>query len=1301
MSRELIVKLRENLHKPLADGLPVILRDLRRAAELARDPSQNLAERERTAHSLATLIFAFLEEETDKAFGPEALRLLFTLGRPGIVLGLKHLRRRRLPAPEAEALILSGPKPEQLLFFNHYFQAPADLDPVLDARFWKAFLALASEDAELILNFLGQGLRLALPIQKALVEGSFWMWMRRLFKGGLAPDQAAYVANSLAALESAEVAVHLAGLLDTSSAQAVRALLTAMGAAGATRDPRIIKPLAGLLDHADLAVRQAALGLLVGMKAPRAALAWAKCSRQGKEGRPALALIALKMDSEEFRALLSALPVEDRKELILTLFSALSLFFPGFLHRFLGSAASGAKAAAAVDALMAFSRDHKPPKLLGKLFRPPVGAEAAPWFEPVAGTALPEKKKGGLFCRKPAEGPSLAEQMAGDGATGVEAPGQVLADKSFKGLSLRGAGLNRCCLTKVVFEDCVFTQVDLRGARLDGVRFTNCRFQHVRLGEATLVGSTFESCRFERCDLVRATFERARLTECEWSGCMLDQAAFSASALDRCLFEACNFWAASFRGVEASGVSFESTDFSQAFFSACRFQGLGLAECTFTGARGREMLLAGVSVQGCSFEGAHFLGLTTFDPDFLEAEARTLDHILAASAERFEPQAAPPACSEGPALSLAARAVAEWIAQREARDRCRLSMAHNRRRLAWAGAKMGAEAGRFLRLLPLVLAADLSATAKGAFAHTPCLVDGGPPTHGERRLLERYFPGAKLTPFEPGGVRVLGLYSIGSFGSIAQTGASDIDLWVCLTPDSPRGEDLFPFRAKMAWLETWAASTFGLEVHFFPMELSKAQTNDFGLSDEEGAGSSLALLLKEEFYRTSLCLAGRVPVWLLTDPGAPEAAYAAQVLRLERLAGFPAEGLLDLGHLGQIPEDEFFGASLWQIVKALKSPFKSVMKLALMEKCMERREEAGTLLCDRLKANLHRGVRDLWAVDPYALLFKEVNDHYQARGDQETMLLLGMAFCLKAGVGGRDDLFPRLNPQVGNSLGEYFYPSSTFRPGDKIKTAQADIQTFTGRSEVGQKVAQFMAGAYQRMTKGLGQDVAARISRQDLTKLGRRVMAHFSPKENKVMRIPFMSSPKGLFRTLSFSAEAGQWVAKGQLKAIGEHKGDHKPDHKMEAEVIRREPGPLKLMAWLIVNGIYTPDVYLQIDPALSPVSAEDAAALMKALYDFFPWKQTFDPDMEQNLAPEQVVKAFFALNLRAPRQETAVTEAGLVLATNWGEMFCIPEAKNPARAERAPFPFLKENTKAKMAEGILCTAFVPKHANCPPIHFF
>jgi adenylate cyclase class 1 len=1345
MPRELVVTLRESLQGG-GDSPAVVLRDLRRAADLARDPACPPADRERALVTLAVLIHGFLAGEPDKEFSAEALRLLLSLGRAGTVLGLKHLRRRGLPAPEAAKLLLSGSGPEQLALLNQYFQAPRDLDPALDAALWKAFLALASGGAELLLDHLARGPRLALPIQRVLVEGAFWMWMRRLFQGGLAPEETAYVARGLAALESPEVAAFLAARLGAAPPGAVEALVGAVAAAGPSRDPRVLGPLAGLLDHAEPRVRRAALAALLTVQAPRAALAFLKCRRQEGLGAGSLAPEVLRLNGAEFRALLSRLDAPGRSALVLELFSALARFFPAFLKRFLSAAQAGEGERLA---LLDFASAHKWPRSLAKLFHPPGGAEAAPWYGPVADVALPEKKKAGLFGRKPAEGPSLAAQLAaaappeasgnpsagraggqsggqglgfsigapggqaagpsgGGQVTGVSAPGQELSGGAYRGLTLRGAVLNRCRLEGVAFADCAFLQADLRGARLGKASFTNCRFVNVRLGEAVLAAATFTGCRFEGCDAVRASAERCRFTDCEWSGCLLDQSAWTSCVLAGCQFEACLLRGASFRGVEASGVGFESTDLGQAFLAGCRFTGLGLSGCDFSGARGRDLLLDGATVADTSFEGASFLDLCTFDPDFLAAEARTLERILSGASaggtdtEAFSPLPAPPECAGRPALALAARAVAEWIGQREAKDRCRLALAQDRRRLAWATAKMGAEPGRFPRLLPLALSADLGAPAGRAFAHLPCRVDGSVPTPGERRLLERCLPGARLG--EPahslahsladnqagGQVHVLGLYAIGSLGSVAQTGDSDLDLWVVFSPDSPRGEALRPFLDKLAWLEKWADSAFGLEVHFFPMELAKVRANDFGLSDEEGAGSSLALLLKEEFYRTGLRLAGRVPAWLLTDPGADEAAHAAQVRRLEGLAVFPAGGLADLGHLGQIPEGEFFGASLWQMVKALKSPFKSVLKLGLVDRSLTHREEAGTLLCDRLKANLHHGLRDLWSIDPYALLFKEVNDHYLARGDQDTLLLLGMAFCLKAGVGGRDDTFPAHNPRVGSSLGDYFYPSSSFRPEDKVRAAQGGLLTFAGRAEAGQRVAQFMASAYQRISQGLTQGVAARISRQDLTKLGRRIMAHFAPRENKVMRVPFMSSPKGLFGTISFAADGGQWVARGQFRAG--------PGVRAEPEAIRREAAPMRLMAWLMANGVYTPDAYLQIDPALSPVSAEDVTALMRALHEFFPWKRTFDPGMEEGLSPERVVRAFFVSNLRAPRQETALVELAIVYSTNWGEMFCLPEVRNPARAELAPLSFLKPLTQAEVGHGVIASSFKPKHAACPDL---
>ena len=77
--------------------------------------------------------------------------------------------------------------------------------------------------------------------------------------------------------------------------------------------------------------------------------------------------------------------------------------------------------------------------------------------------------------------------------------------------------------------------------------------------------------------------------------------------------------------------------------------------------------------------------------------------------------------------------------------------------------------------------------------------------------------------------------------------------------------------------------------------------------------------------------------------------------------GAEAGTCIDFGHLEAIPPEEYFGASLWQIVKAIKSPFKSIMKFALLERYVDESQRGG-LLCDRLKEQLLLGRRDVWRV---------------------------------------------------------------------------------------------------------------------------------------------------------------------------------------------------------------------------------------------------------------------------------------------------------------------------------------------------
>ena len=107
--------------------------------------------------------------------------------------------------------------------------------------------------------------------------------------------------------------------------------------------------------------------------------------------------------------------------------------------------------------------------------------------------------------------------------------------------------------------------------------------------------------------------------------------------------------------------------------------------------------------------------------------------------------------------------------------------------------------------------------------------------------------------------------------------------------------------------------------------------------------------------------------------------------------GFRASRYVDLGAAGSPQLEEYFGAAIWQIVKAWKSPLKSVLKMALLRRNVQQ-GAAAEPLCERLKAKVWDGER----TDPYRLLFEEALDGCDAGGDEQAAQLLGTCFYLKS-----------------------------------------------------------------------------------------------------------------------------------------------------------------------------------------------------------------------------------------------------------------------------------------------------------------
>jgi len=222
-----------------------------------------------------------------------------------------------------------------------------------------------------------------------------------------------------------------------------------------------------------------------------------------------------------------------------------------------------------------------------------------------------------------------------------------------------------------------------------------------------------------------------------------------------------------------------------------------------------------------------------------------------------------------------------------------------------------------------------------------------------------------------------GIFLMGSLGTLAQADQSDMDVWICHDANlSP--EAVLELRKKCQALETWAA-TMGAEAHFFLIDPQRfvLGERDAQLSGDD-CGTTQHYLLLDEFYRTAIWLAGRTPIWWLV-PVYEEARYAEYTHTLLSKRFIREDEVLDLGNMSHIPPGEFIGAGLWQLFKGIESPYKSVLKLLLIEAYASEHPQVQCLSM-RLKKEVFANRVNLDELDPYMMVYRRIEEYLLARG---------------------------------------------------------------------------------------------------------------------------------------------------------------------------------------------------------------------------------------------------------------------------------------------------------------------------------
>ncbi|MEG5264977.1 class I adenylate cyclase [Pseudomonas sp. JDS28PS106] len=436
-----------------------------------------------------------------------------------------------------------------------------------------------------------------------------------------------------------------------------------------------------------------------------------------------------------------------------------------------------------------------------------------------------------------------------------------------------------------------------------------------------------------------------------------------------------------------------------------------------------------------------------------------------------------------------------------------------------------------------------------------------------------------------------GLFLMGSLGTLAQADQSDMDVWVCHDSDLP-AEALDELRRKCQALEAWAA-TMGAEAHFFLIDPQrfKAGDRDTRLSSDD-CGTTQHFLLLDEFYRTAIWLAGRTPMWWRV-PAYQEDNYEDYTHTLLSKRFIRADEVLDLGPMAQIPAGEFLGAGLWQLFKGLDSPYKSVLKLLLIE-VYSSEYPSVQCLSMRFKQAVFANRLDLDELDPYMVVYRRIEEHLQARSETERLELVRRSLYLKVNRkltgparqrnnSWQRQLLERLTHEWGWDTRQLALLDS--RSQWKVRQVAHERRSLVNELNYSYRFLTLFARLH---------NIANVIDTRDMKVLGRRLYAAFERKAGKIEFINPGIAPDLAEDTLTLVQSPNKREpGKTQWALYNGNLGVYEWEN---FSPIKRSRELLELLTWCHRNGVIDATTRLALHPGTSDLTEFELFNLLGAL---------------------------------------------------------------------------------------------------------
>lgn len=546
-----------------------------------------------------------------------------------------------------------------------------------------------------------------------------------------------------------------------------------------------------------------------------------------------------------------------------------------------------------------------------------------------------------------------------------------------------------------------------------------------------------------------------------------------------------------------------------------------------------------------------------------------------------------------------------------------------------------------------------------------------------RFASERLFPNIiirrneRFTPF------IETVLLMGSTGSIAQSQKSDADFTIFINKDNVPDDQLSWFHKKLQMIEEWAWETYKLEIHFFINDIQEVKNNIFGESDTESTGSALAKLLKEEMYRTAVIPAGKIPFWWIFPVDTNDDQYEFMVKQIQNNQTLlNANDFLDIGNVDDISQGEFFGGSIWALIKSFKSPFKTLIKMGLLEEYMFN-DTQSNLLCHEIKNKVFTGTPHE-KIDTYLNLFERVDNFFRkTKSDVETDALR-ISFYLKVGTKvDRQDLAEGSSDPYKKVLIKLI--RSWDWPEEKVLNLNSYFEwQMMEKVALGENINKILMSCYKNISEANNKLAEGKslITERDTHLLGRKLFSFYRKTANKVENLFALvdgdTNEKELTFFLQQSSSRGKnewYLIRGKTLALIEQIP--------EENIIKKASSLQFLIAFTCFNNLYNKDTALLLRAEHTLVNDVDLKILLGELSSFLSQMNIADIANEKLLAKDHIQQVFIIADFGnpVPREITMgniqdcknsseysqfinkrlqkIRSIITIYLTSWGELFC------------------------------------------------